>query len=386
MDAEKTERIKALYARDQQEDPQAVNPGDIPWRYEAITPEWMTHILCKDHPGAKVETVRLDVPDSGTSNRRRIFVEYNDAGKAAGLPGSVFCKATVDLLNRLLLSTSALLSETTFYNVIRPQLDIEAPEALLAVYDPESFASIVMLKDLGNRVTFCNHHTQMTLERVQDQLGTLAKLHGRFYRSPQLDKELGHMFRYDNRFAALDRDHDFKGMCIAGFLAAEDVVPARLMAREPEVWPATVHASARHGQLPLTITHGDVHLKNWYITDAGRMGLSDWQVTSKGHWSRDVAYTITTALTVEQRRAWEKDLLRFYLDAFAAAGGEAVPFDEAWTNYRQQLLTTLAWWTMTLTPGKDVPDMQPRDITVEFIKRIAVAMDDLDALDSFETA
>ncbi|AMK19864.1 MULTISPECIES: phosphotransferase [Sphingobium] len=383
MTSDKIERIKAAFERDQREDRPAVNPGDIPWRYEAITPEWMTHILCKDHPEAKVVSVSLDAPDSGTSNRRRVFVEYNDAGERLGLPKSVFCKATVDLLNRILLSTSALLSETTFYNQIRPQLNIEAPEAYLAVYDTESYASIVVLKDLAGKASFCSHHTQMTLERVKDQMELLAKLHGHFYKSPQLDGELGHMFRYDDRFAALDRDHDFKSMCEAGLRAAADVVPPRLLAREAEVWPATVKASARHGELPLTITHGDVHLKNWYITDEGRMGLGDWQVTSKGHWSRDVAYTITTALTVEQRREWEQQLLRHYLDAFAAAGGEAVPFEEAWFNYRQQLLTTLAWWTMTLTPSKDVPDMQPRDITVEFIRRIAIAIDDLDVLDSF---
>ncbi|WP_298400607.1 phosphotransferase [Sphingobium sp.] len=382
MNGEKTDRIKAAFARDQREDRPAVAPGDIPWRYEAIRPEWMTHILCADHPGARVVAVRLDAPDSGTSNRRRIYLDYNDAGQAAGLPPSVFCKATVDLRNRLLLSTSALLSETTFYNQIRPQLTIEAPEAYLAVYDPDSYASIVMLKDLGGSVSFCNHHTQMTLERVQDQMRVLAALHAHFYRSPQLDRELAHMFRYDDRFLALDRDHDFKGMCEAGLREAGDVAPARLMARQDEVWSATLRASARHGELPLTITHGDVHLKNWYITGDDRMGLSDWQVTSKGHWSRDVAYTISTALTVEQRRLWEKELLTYYLEAFAAAGGEAVPFDDAWRNYRQQLLTTLAWWTMTLTPLGDVPDMQPRDITLEFIRRIATAMDDLDALDS----
>lgn len=384
MTSDKTQRIKAAFERDQREDRPAVAAGDIPWRYEAITPEWMTQILCREHPDAKVVAISLDVPDSGTSNRRRIFVDYNEAGTALGLPRSVFCKATVDLRNRLLLSTSALLSETTFYNQIRPQLLIEAPDAYLAAYDPESFASIVMLKDLAGAVSFCNHHTQMTLERVQDQLRLLATLHGQFYRSPQLDGTLAHLFRYDDRFRALDRDHDFKAMCEAGLLAATDVVSASLIAREAQVWPATVRASERHGALPLTVTHGDVHLKNWYITGDGRMGLSDWQVTSKGHWSRDLAYTITTALTTEQRRTWERDLVHYYLDAFARAGGEAVPFDDAWINYRQQLLTTLAWWTMTLTPQGDVPDMQPRDITLEFIRRIAIAIDDLDALDSLD--
>ncbi|WP_327753883.1 phosphotransferase (plasmid) [Sphingobium sp. SJ10-10] len=351
------ERIRARFLEDQRNDPPAIQPGDIPWRYEAITPEWMSHILCRDHPDARVVGVTLDTEDSGTSNRRRIFIDYNDAGKALGLPPSVFCKATADLLNRILLSTSALMSETSFYNQIRPQLAIEAPEAYLATYDAESFASIVMLKDLGDSATFCNHHMRMMKEQVEDQLTLLATLHGHFYRSPQLDAELGHLFRYDDRFAALDRDHDFKGMCEAGFRAAAAVLPKRLAKREAEIWPATLRASARHGALPLTIIHGDVHLKNWYITREGRMGLGDWQVTSKGHWSRDVVYTITTALTVEQRRAWEKDLLAFYLRAFAAAGGESVPFEEAWLNYRQQLLTTLAWWTMTLTPARDVPDM-----------------------------
>lgn len=382
MSHPRIEQIKAAFARDRRDDPPAIHPGDIPWRYEAITPQWMTHILCRDHPGARVEAVTLDAPDSGTSNRRRIFITYNDVGAALDLPRSVFCKATVDLVNRILLSTSALLSETSFYNLIRPQLAIEAPEALVAAYDPTSFASIVMLKDLGDRVTFCSHHTPMTLERAKGQMDLLATLHGHFYRSPQLDMGLGHMFRYDHRFAALDRDHDFRAMCETGLRAAADVVPARLIARQSAVWPATLRASARHGELPLTITHGDVHLKNWYITADDRMGLSDWQVTSKGHWSRDVAYTIATALTIDQRRGWERELLRHYLDAFAAAGGEAVSFDDAWLNYRQQMLTTLAWWTMTLTPLGDVPDMQPRDITLEFIRRIATAMDDLDTLDS----
>lgn len=379
--SEKTQRIRALYVRDRAEDRLALRPGDIPWRYEAITPEWMTHILCEGHPGIRVEKVRLDVPDSGTSNRRRIFLEYSPGGEAAGLPRSVFCKATVDLANRLLLSTSALLSETSFYNLIRPELDIEAPEAFLATYDPHSFASIVMLKDMAGLVSFCDQHTVMTRQRAEDQMRLLATLHGRFYQSPRLESDLSHLFRYDRRFEALDRDHDFRGMCGAGLRAAADIVPARLLAREAEVWPATLKASARHGELPLTLTHGDVHLKNWYITSEGRMGLSDWQVLSKGHWSRDLAYTIATSLTPEQRRAWERDLIRYYLDAFASAGGEAVPFDEAWLNYRQQMLTAFAWWTMTLTPLGDVPDMQPRDVTIEFLRRIGTAIDDLDALD-----
>jgi hypothetical protein len=31
-----------------------------------------------------------------------------------------------------------------------------------------------------------------------------------------------------------------------------------------------------------------------------------------------------------------------------------------------------------------MPDMQPRDSTIEYLRRISVAIDDLDTLDSFD--
>lgn len=45
------------------------------------------------------------------------------------------------------------------------------------------------------------------------------------------------------------------------------------------------------------------------------------------------------------------------------------------------MLSALAWWTMMLTPAGDMPDMQPRDTAVEFIRRLAIAIDDLGSLD-----
>ncbi len=111
------------------------------------------------------------------------------------------------------------------------------------------------------------------------------------------------------------------------------------------------------------------------------MGLADWGVVHKGHWSRDLAYTIPTALTVEQRRAWERDLIVFYLDRLEAAGVERVSFSEAWMRYREALLSVLPSWTMTLAPTPDMPDMQPTETSLTFIERITQAIDDTDALE-----
>jgi aminoglycoside phosphotransferase (APT) family kinase protein len=140
---------------------------------------------------------------------------------------------------------------------------------------------------------------------------------------------------------------------------------------------------ARHRELPHTLIHCDVHLKNWYITVDRKMGLSDWQNTAIGHWSRDYIYATTTALMVEDRRAWEKELLRSYLDRMLALTGVRISEDEAWLNLRPQLFSALAFWLITLHPAAGMPDMQPKRTTREFLRRILTAIDDHDALGSF---
>ncbi|MFN3727662.1 MAG: phosphotransferase [Allosphingosinicella sp.] len=381
MAQDKIERIRRAYERDMREQPKAVRYGDIPISYDAITPEWLTAILCRHVPDAAVTGLRLDVPDSGTSNRRRIFIEYNRAGQEAGLPASVFCKATHDLVNRMLLSTSGTFSEVSFYNRVRPLLDIDSPTAFFAAYDPESWASIIVLPDIAGEVEFCSHETVMTREAVESQLDLLARMHGRFLVGDELQNSLSDLFSFRDRFRLLDRDHDFRSCCDAGFLAAEEVIPVRLFARAAEVWPATVRSVERQAEMPETFTHSDVHLKNWYRRGEARMGISDWQSSGKGSWARDLAYTISTALPIEERRALERDLIGFYLDRLASTGAPVPSFDQTFDDYREQLLSALAWWTMTLTPSKAMPDMQPRDTTMEFLSRIAAAIDDLGTLD-----
>jgi hypothetical protein len=219
----------------------------------------------------------------------------------------------------------------------------------------------------------------MTRERIESQIRLMAKFHGRFHESPELKTVLTEIGTWPEFFGKT-LEYGMKEGSNKGFLEAESVIPARLYKRFDEIWPATLASVEKHHQLSHTLMHGDVHLKNWYIAGNGEMGLGDWQCCVRGHWSRDLAYAIVTALTVEDRRAWEKDLVLLYLKELAAAGGPVVTFDEAWIHYRQQLMSVLTWWTITLCPAPGMPDMQPRDITLEFIRRITIAMDDLDSL------
>ena len=149
------------------------------------------------------------------------------------------------------------------------------------------------------------------------------------------------------------------------------------------MWPAILRAVAVHETRPRSFLHSDVHIGNWYLTDAGRMGLCDWQCPSKGHWSRDVAYALAAALRPDDRRAWERDLLERYLQRLSEATGEAFEFEDSWRLYRQQMLHALWMWTITLCHSPLLPSMQPEETSLAMIERIALAMSDLDSLDSF---
>jgi hypothetical protein len=354
---------------------------DIPLSYEAITDAWLSAVLCRDHSEAQVVDHWLGPADEGNTSRRRIHLAYNRAGEACRLPDSVFCKSSHRLDSRMVGAVGTLECEVGFYRHVRDHLDLEAPRALWARIDPESLNSIVVLQDLGEDTTFCSVDTAMTDADFFGQASLLASYHRRFLGSEDFEPVLGGFLTWPQYFArALELG--IAPLCQNGFREAEAVIPARLFARADEIWPATLASVARHDDLPATLVHCDTHLRNWYRTADGRMGLSDWKAW-RGHWSRDLAYAVATSLDVGTRRRLEGDILRSYLDALGASdtGGQA--HAEAWTNYRQQLLGVLAWWTITLAPSSAMPDMQPREIALEMIRRIAIAIDDLDALDSF---
>lgn len=101
------ERIAAAYESDQLNGPAKVSRrSELPVSYDAITDDWLTDVLCDSIPGAEVVGHRLDAPDDGSSNRRKISVEYNTAGQVAGLPTALFCKASHGLSNRIMLGLS----------------------------------------------------------------------------------------------------------------------------------------------------------------------------------------------------------------------------------------------------------------------------------------
>jgi aminoglycoside phosphotransferase (APT) family kinase protein len=361
--------------------------AQVPRSVEALTIEWLTEALCRDVPRARVTGFALGGGSDGTTSRRAISVTYNEAGLRAGLPVDLFTKSTPTLLNRLItIPTGVAAMEALFYNAIRPALDIEAPRGYYANVDPRSGRSMFLLEDVAkSRGCTFGDPTRLYIDRAkaEDIVATLATVHGTFWDSPRFATDLTSIKDAETWQLEVNKVIRMRSRSMVGVDRAAHVSPAEFLRRRRELWPAFLRSLDRHHAGPVTLLHSDVHSRNWYVTGDGRMGLYDWQCITKGHWALDVSYALCSALTVEDRRAWERDLLKCYIEQLAAAGGPTLSWDEAWRGYRQQLFHGLFFWLYTLGAGALEPDMQPRAVSLANVERMSHAAVDLEVLNEF---
>jgi len=365
--------------------PKARRFEDVPCSPYAITTEWLTAVLCGKTPGAAVTHVEVKAASAGTHERHQLIVSYNREGQRAGLPTSIFTKSLPSVVTRMIGGFNGTArAEGNFYTQLRPLLQIEAPLCYHSAYDRRTFAAIHLLEDMvaTKSATFCNHKTYVTRAMADDMIDLLASLHSRFYGDLTLAERYRWLASYPRWFTIGSAKMSTEYYTQKAFDAASHLIPAKVLSRRDEVWPATMRALAVHESEPQGLIHSDVHIGNWYRTGAGQMGLCDWQCISRGHWSRDFAYAVTASLTADDRRNWERDLLARYIDRFAEKTGIKPDFDRSFLHYRQQIPHALAMWTITLCHSRLLPAMQPEATTLTMIERIATAMADLDSIDS----
>ena len=124
---------------------------------------------------------------------------------------------------------------------------------------------------------------------------------------------------------------------------------------------------------PQTVVHGDAHAGNIYFDSRGNPGSYDWQLVRRGSWAYDVGYCLTSVLTVDQRRMWERDLLCRYLERLQENEVRTVPDEQqAWRVLRRQSAYGFVAWLETLATG----GFHDSDICVDQGRRFATAGED----------
>jgi hypothetical protein len=369
--------------------PRPTTLREVPPSTSAITKEWLTIALCDGVPGAAVVGVEFGAANDGTSARRTMRVHYNDAGVKAGLPEALFTKSAPTFLTRLVGAGARLAEiEAMFYSFVRPQLEIEAPIPRYSAYDPVTHRQMLITDDVSvTRQARFGTVLDRTLTRSQAEeiIDTLATVHSRFWGRP-LRKWFGTWLQgsYDYT-VTLNMAINSEVRIRSGFERARDVTPPELYARREEVFPALMLSQKISStREPQTFLHGDVHPGNWYVTGEGHMGVYDWSLCVIGGPGRDLAYALSTHLPIEQRRAWERELLERYLERLEVS--ERPSFAELWLSYRQQICYAMLAWLGTIGRGPLQPQYQPDEISLANLERILQAAADLDTLEALAKA
>lgn len=353
-------------------------PAPRPHAARSVTAEWLTNLFRERAPGAAVENIEPVWVHTGTTDRQRIRLSWNAAGRDAGLPGTLFIKSTpLSARNRTMVAALDMaVNEVKFYRSARKNLPDEVAPIAYAAHAGHGARHLLLLNDLSalGAKTYALAE-DCSLEHAEGMMRTLAALHAAFWDSPRFATDLAYAVLQSRRpgFSLLMRT--FRKVRRT-FLESDKYVLSPAVRRMCELVNVNDRRLyARWEQGPLTLIHGDSHLGNSFSLPGGQAGLLDWQVIGRGPGLREVSYFLTDSTPIEIRRRHERDLLRLYLDALAEGGVRQRPsFDQAWSAYRYFAFD--AWDSVAIC---DIwPGLQEPANVEAGLKRANAAIEDLE--------
>jgi hypothetical protein len=353
--------------------------GDVPRTIADVSAPWVADVLSRRFSGARVAGLKVLGGDSGTTERRRLAIEYVSGGRPDGAPSSVFVKVRPPGLTEQLFGKILALgpNEVGFYRDLQPIIPIRVPECYGA-FEGKSGEFALLLEDLEAKgARFRTIADPVTLEEARDVVEALARLHSAFWAPPPIT----------DRFPWLQTVSRNPNAAIERFVCHRAHRPT--LRRYSALLPESVRRGAARinkerralerywGDGPLTLIHGDSHVGNMYFV-GGEAGFFDWQVLRYHQGIRDVAYFVILSLDTGFRRAHERDLVELYVRRLREDGvlSTDVDPDQTWERYRSFAL--YAYLATSVTAA--MSDLQPADIAELGLKRAATAVDDLESL------
>jgi hypothetical protein len=352
-------------------------PLSLPAHPAELTATWLSDALQARHPGARVAAVQILEEHGSTNHHVRLGLAYHER---AGAPDSLFVKmASLDPGLRAMIGATGMgAREARFYNELAPTLSLRTPTSYYAASDREG-RFLLLLEDLrAAGCRFSDGTWGLSADLAAGGLSDLAQMHVSCERPDRLtavapwilETPPGNvafttaMLRrvFDEHRALLSRDYVAIGEM---YIATPEAVLA--------LWQHEPH----------TVVHGDAHLGNVFV-DGERVGFLDWGLIAVAPALRDMSYFISLQLTAAERRSHERDLVRYYLGARAAAGGSPISFDDAWRAHRIHAGYLVLASFLSLVPPYNGPDQ--RSFSDAFRNRAIEAIADLGSADALRAA
>jgi hypothetical protein len=295
----------------------------------------------------------------------------------------MFCKMLpLDPSRRRVVAASGMgTREALFYERLAPHLSVRVPDVYVARHDPDHESFVLLMEDLDRSGCRVSDGTWgISADAAAGALEDLAAIHVRF-EDPRLRAA-------EVPWAPLATDVPPPGIRLLQFgLDHHRDRLSDIFVECAETY--IVHAGElvsrwAAGPGPATVVHGDPHVGNLF-DDHGRTGFLDWGVINVTTPLRDASYFINMAMQIEDRRAYEGNLLHHYLDARRALGGATITWDEAWQAHRLHALYCVVAACSIVTFPPDAPERR-RIFADAFLARVEAAIEDLGSLAALRAA
>lgn len=315
---------------------------------DLVTAAWLSDVLAAagatgDRTVVAVESEPVGTGQVGCNIRCRL--QYDRAGGIG--PESVMLKfASRDPSSQSTgIQTKTYETEVAFYRDLADTVDIDRPACWYASVEPGTAQVVLVLEDIpgvvGDQLAGCG--TDEAVLAVTEA----ARLHGPRWGDPRLP-EVGWLAEKATSFAALG---PLLAMVWPTFL--ERIGPL-LTPESQEVGARMAAANTWVERDPKTATlcHSDYRLDNMLFAptsadsaasadsapsdgSARPLTVLDWQTVQLGAGASDVSYFMGAAMTPEQRRACERELVARYHAALSQYDIGDYDLDRCWDDYRR---------------------------------------------------
>lgn len=339
---------------------------------EDIVARWLTHVL--RHQARTMEVTKIV---HGTASKVFVKVVYDDDNASTANRPELLCiKGGFDpnIKAQYAWIVNIYFREVEFFNRVAPKLaHISLPKSHWAGHNGID-QGIVIMEDLNAQgCEFGDPAEPWPVSRVLAGVEQLAALHAGTWNARAEDYPwlTAH---YDQAILSLMETYDAVVLSddrpsgIHGYLKDQTRMTAVLKK----------HYRSRNPKFQCLV-HGDPHTGNTYIVE-GQPRFLDWQIIHIGSAFHDVAYFIGGALTVEDRRAHEMEILDVYLEKLATYGGPTFlsSQEDLLDEYRKGFLAGVGWIMCPYV-------MQPREQVQAMAVRYAVALDDHKTIELVES-
>jgi hypothetical protein len=320
----------------------------LPRQVDAVTAEWLTALLAHRYPGIEVRGLEVVECRNSHTTKLRLRLDLNDVGVAAGIPEHVCLKTNLSGLR-----TGPICErEARFYDLGIAGLPV--PRSWYADWDVDvrgngSGNGLVLMEDLAlSPGAFGASDDHLGVDGVAAGLESLAQIHGALWGDARLDAAewLARSMGTENDSEQVAQFWHYIWFNLTD-PEYEVVVPAWVYDDPGRMHHALDELAAFELGLPgpRCLVHGDAHQGNSFLRDDGERIWVDWQLVRRGSPWRDVSYFVVGALTVDERRGADRDLVEHYRQRLLGTGALGVPdSDEAWRRFvRWPAYGTQAW-------------------------------------------